>query len=94
MDNEKVHVVPYRIYVYILVALIAFTFMSIGITSINLGAYSVLGALIFAMLKSYLVLTYFMHLKFDSLFLKLSVLSIFILLLIVIIITFLDYYFR
>ena len=94
MDNEKVHVVPYRIYVYILVALIAFTFMSIGITSINLGAYSVLGALIFAALKSYLVLTYFMHLKFDSLFLKLSVLSIFILLLIVIVITFLDYYFR
>lgn len=94
MDNEKVHVVPYRVYVYILIALIAFTFMSIGITSINLGAYSVLGALIFAILKSYLVLTYFMHLKFDSLFLKLSVLSIFILLLIVIVITFLDYYYR
>lgn len=94
MENEKVHVVPYRIYFYILVALIAFTFMSIGITSINLGAYSVLGALIFAMLKTYLVLTYFMHLKFDSLFLKLSVMSIFILLLIVIIITFLDYFYR
>lgn len=94
MDNEKAHVIPYRVYLYILIALIAFTFMSIGITSINLGAYSVLGAMIFAMLKSFLVLTYFMHLKFDSLFLKLSVLSIFILLLIVIIITFLDYFYR
>lgn len=94
MENQKTHVIPYRVYVYILIALVAFTFMSIGITSINLGAYSVLGALIFAMLKSYLVLTYFMHLKFDTLFLRLSVMSIFILLLIVITITFLDYLFR
>lgn len=94
MENEKHHAVPYRVYVYILIVLIAFTFMSIGITQINLGAYSVLGALIFAMIKSYLVLTYFMHLKFDTLFLRLSVLSIFILLLLVIVITFLDYFYR
>lgn len=94
MENEKHHAIPYKVYVYILIALIAFTFMSIGITQINLGAYSVLGALIFAMIKSYLVLTYFMHLKFDTLFLRLSVLSIFILLLLVIVITFLDYFYR
>lgn len=94
MENEKHHAVPYKVYVYILVVLIAFTFMSIGITQINLGAYSVLGALIFAMIKSFLVLTYFMHLKFDTLFLRLSVLSIFILLLVVIVITFLDYFYR
>ncbi|HLN75341.1 MAG: cytochrome C oxidase subunit IV family protein [Methylococcaceae bacterium] len=91
MENEKTHVIPYRVYVYILLALVSFTFMSIGITSINLGAYSVLGALIFALLKSFLVLTYFMHLKFDSFFLKAAVTSVFILLLVVIVITFLDY---
>jgi cytochrome c oxidase subunit 4 len=94
MENEKTHVIPYRVYVYILIALVSFTFMSIGITSINLGAYSVLGALIFALLKSFLVLTYFMHLKFDSLFLRAAVTSVFILLLVVIVITFLDYYNR
>lgn len=94
MENEKQHAVPYRVYAYILIVLIVFTFMSIGITQINLGAYSVLGALIFAMIKSFLVVTYFMHLKFDTLFLRLSVLSVFILLLIVIVITFLDYFYR
>lgn len=94
MENEKQHAVPYRVYVYILIVLIVFTFLSIGITQINLGVYSVLGALIFAMVKSFLVLTYFMHLKFDTPFLRLSVLSIFILLLVVIIITFLDYFYR
>lgn len=91
MENEKTHVIPYRVYVYILIALISFTFMSIGITSINLGAYSVLGALIFAMLKTFLVLTYFMHLKFDTPFLRVAVGSVFLLLMVVIVITFLDY---
>jgi len=94
MENEKNHIIPYRSYFYILAALIAFTFMSIGIININLGAYSVLGAMIFAILKSFLVLTYFMHLKFDTLFLKLSVLAVFLLLLVVVFITFLDYFYR
>lgn len=94
MENEKNHIVPYRVYFYILAALITFTFMSIGIININLGAYSVLGAMIFAILKSFLVLTYFMHLKFDTLFLKLSVLAVFLLLLVVVFITFLDYFYR
>lgn len=94
MENEKQHVVPYRVYVYILAALILFTFLSIGITQINLGAYSVLGAMVFAIVKSFLVLTYFMHLKFDSPFLRWSVLGVFILILVVVFITFLDYLYR
>lgn len=94
MENEKNHIVPYRVYFYILAILITFTFLSIGIIHINLGAYSVLGAMIFATVKSFLVLTYFMHLKFESLFLKLSVLAVFLLILVVIFINFLDYFFR
>jgi len=94
MENEKHHIVPYRIYVYILLALITFTFMSIGISHLNLGAYSVLGALIFAMLKSFLVLTFFMHLKYDQPFLRGMVLGVFLLFLVVVFITFLDYLYR
>lgn len=94
MENEKKHIVPYRVYLYILASLIVFTFMSIGIIHINLGVYSVLGAMIFAILKSFLVLTYFMHLKFDTLFLRLAVLAVFILILVVVFITFLDYFYR
>ena len=94
MENEKTHIIPYRVYFYILASLIVFTFMSIGIISINLGAYSVLGAMIFAIIKSFLVLTYFMHLKFDTLFLRLAVLAVFLLLLVVVFITFLDYFYR
>lgn len=94
MENEKHHIVPYKIYFYILLALITFTFMSIGITHLNLGAYSVLGAMIFAIFKSFLVLTFFMHLKFDQPFLRVMVGGVFLVFLAVVCITFLDYYFR
>ena len=94
MSKEKNHIVPYRVYILILLALIAFTFLSIGITSIELGQYTVAGALIFASLKSYLVLTYFMHLKYDKLYIKLMVAFVFAVFVVTIIITFLDYLYR
>ncbi|MDP2890281.1 MAG: cytochrome C oxidase subunit IV family protein [Bacteroidota bacterium] len=94
METEKHHIVPYRVYVYILIALVVMTFMSIGITKINLGAYSVLGAMIFATVKSVLVLTWFMHLKFDQPLLRFMVGFVVLLFFAVIFITFLDYYFR
>jgi len=94
MEKEKHHIVPYKVYFYILIALLALTFMSIGITKINLGEYSVLGAMIFSTIKSVLVLAWFMHLKFDKPFLRLMVGFVAMVFLAVIFITFLDYYFR
>ncbi len=94
MEKEKHHIVPYKVYFYILIALITLTFMSIGITKINLGGYSVLGALIFSTIKSVLVLTWFMHLKFDQPFLRFMVGFVALLFFAIIFITFLDYYYR
>ncbi|HZL09640.1 MAG TPA: cytochrome C oxidase subunit IV family protein [Prolixibacteraceae bacterium] len=94
MEKEKHHIVPYKVYFFILIALITLTFMSIGITKINVGEYSVLGALIFSTIKSVLVLTWFMHLKFDQPFLRYMVSFVALVFFVVIFITFLDYYFR
>ena len=94
MEKEKHHIVPYKIYFYILITLIALTFGSIGIVHINLGGYSVLGALIFSTIKSIIVLTWFMHLKFDQPFLRIMVGFVALVFCAVIFITFLDYYFR
>jgi cytochrome c oxidase subunit IV len=63
MSNEKHHIVPYYVYVIILVVLLILTFASIAITSIELRGLTVAAALLFAVVKTYLVLTYFMHLK-------------------------------
>lgn len=94
MSNEKHHIVPYSSYVWVLLALLVLTFASIGITNIELGGLTVAAALLFAVIKTYLVLTYFMHLKYDKPYIALMVLSVFLLFLVVIIVTFLDYLFR
>jgi cytochrome c oxidase subunit IV len=94
MSQEKHHIVPYLTYVVILLVLLALTFASIGITSIELGGLTVAAALVFAVAKTYLVLTYFMHLKYDKPYIALMVGFVFLLFLVVIIITFLDYFYR
>jgi cytochrome c oxidase subunit 4 len=94
MSEEKHHIVPYRVYVIVLLALLALTFASIGITSIELGEYTVAGALIFACIKSFLVLTYFMHLKYDEKYIIAMVAFVFSIFVVVLVITFLDYLYR
>lgn len=94
MSGDKPHIVPYRVYLIILVALIALTLGSIWITSIEMAEYTVAAALLFAVVKSYLVLTYFMHLKYDKRYIKAMVGFVFAIFLVVIIITFLDYLYR
>lgn len=94
MSDEKHHIVPYRTYGIILLILLVLTFASIAITGIELGEYTVAGALLFAVVKSYLVLTYFMHLKYDKPYIKIMVAFVFAVFVVVIVITFLDYLYR
>lgn len=94
MSKEKHHIVPYSTYVLVLLGLLVLTFASIGITNIELRGLTVAAALLFAVIKTYLVLTYFMHLKYDKPYIALMVGFVFLLFVVVIIITFLDYLYR
>jgi cytochrome c oxidase subunit 4 len=94
MSKEKHHIIPYRVYIIVLVALLGLTFASIAITSIELGALTVAGALLFAVVKTFLVLTYFMHLKYDKPYIRIMVGFVFAIFVVVIVITFLDYIYR
>lgn len=93
MENGKHHIVPYRTYAIILLLLLVFTFLSVAITRIELGSYTVAGALILASVKSTLVLTYFMHLKFDQPYIRIMVGLVFMVFVAVLIVTLLDYVF-
>jgi cytochrome c oxidase subunit 4 len=93
-NDEKQHIVPYRTFLLVLLALLAFTFISIGATSYNLGPVTVLIALLLATFKTILVLTYFMHLKWDVKMFGILVAAVLALIGVVIFITFLDYLFR
>lgn len=94
MSGEKHHIVPYRLYFIVLIALLILTFSSVWITSIELREYTVAAALLFAVAKSYLVLNYFMHLKYDKPYIKIMVGFVFAIFLVMIVITFLDYLYR
>jgi cytochrome c oxidase subunit 4 len=78
----------------VLVILLILTTISILAIKIHLGAFTVALALLLASIKVTIVLTYFMHLKFENLLLRLMVGGVFLLFAIVIAITFIDYYFR
>ncbi len=94
MSSERNHIVPYKTYVFVLLALIALTLSSIAITTIELGGLAYAGALVFAIVKSFLVLTWFMHLKYDKLYIILWVVFVFAILLVTVVVTFLDYLYR
>ncbi|MBS2212738.1 cytochrome C oxidase subunit IV family protein [Carboxylicivirga mesophila] len=88
------HIVPYRLYIQVLAGLIVMTILSVAITKINLDTLTVFAAILLASIKSALVLTFFMHLKFDNKLLQILVISVFVLVALVLFITFLDYNFR
>ena len=93
-NDEKQHIIPYKTFLLVLLALLAFTFISIGVTSYDLGPVTVLTALLLATFKTILVLTYFMHLKYDVKMFGILVAAVLALIAVVIFITFLDYLFR
>lgn len=93
-NEEKHHIVPYRTFLLVLAALLVFTFVSIAVTSYDLGPLTVVTALLLATIKTILVLTYFMHLKFDVKMFGILVAAVLALIGVVIFITFLDYLFR
>jgi cytochrome c oxidase subunit IV len=93
-QSQHPHIVPYRTYVYILLALLTFTGLSILVTHFELGPVAVTAALLFATFKCTLVFLYFMHLKFDEKFYGVMVSIVLALLLTVIVGTFTDYLFR
>ena len=92
--EEKHHIIPYRTFILVLLALLSFTFISIGVTSYNLGPLTVVTALVLATCKTILVLTFFMHLKFDVRMFGILVTAVLLLIGVVIFITFLDYLYR
>jgi len=94
MDTETVHITPYRTYAWVLIALLAFTFLTITVTWIDLSALTVFVALTIATIKAGVVLTYFMHLKFESSLFRIFVIMVLAIYVLVILFTLSDYLFR
>ncbi len=95
MAREIAHKeLSYRFLFLVLMALFALTALTVGASTLNLGALNVWLALVIAVTKASLVLLFFMHLKYEAMVLKLSFLTTFGFLAIIIGFIFLDIAFR
>lgn len=94
MKKEEVHITSYTTHVIVLVVLLFLTFISVTATGWHFGAFTVGVALLIASIKVITVITYYMHVKHESLFIKLMISGVFVIFTLVIIITFIDYYLR
>ena len=94
MYPETVHITSYRTHLWILITLLALTFVTITVTWIDLSALTVLVALVIASVKAYLVLTNFMHLKFESSLFRVFIGMVLAIYVLVILFTLSDYLFR
>lgn len=69
MEGNKIqqkHEHGYGVYILVWLALVTLTGLTATVAGINFGKLSIAVALIIAMIKSYLVLTEFMHLKTEQ----------------------------
>lgn len=94
MENEHDHIIPYSTFLKVLAVLIFLTLISVALTSIHLGALTVLVALLVAVVKSSFVLRIFMHLKLESRMFTVLTIGVSVLIAFVIIGTITDYIFR
>ena len=85
------HIVSPKIYVAIFVALIIFTGATYGIALINLGPFNALVAIVIAMIKSMLVILFFMHVKYSPKMTKVTIISGFFFLIILLGLSMTDY---
>ena len=94
MSEEHAHIVPYKTFLFIWVALLILTGVTVWVAQYNLGAMNVWVALAIATVKSGLVVAVFMHMKYEDRLFKLSLLSALAILAIFIGFTFFDVLYR
>ncbi|MEZ5070577.1 MAG: cytochrome C oxidase subunit IV family protein [Bacteroidales bacterium] len=94
MSDTSHHIVSYRTYGLILLLLLCLTAVSVAVTQIELTRWATPVALLLATTKTVFVLSVFMHLKFDQKMFRIMATLAFLLVVVVIIFTFLDYGFR
>ena len=92
-DTHSEHSHGYGAYILVWLALLALTGITVAIAGINLGGLTIATALVIASVKSYLVLTIFMHLRAESTTFKVFVFVALLFLVISFVLLFADYSF-
>ncbi|MDP4292711.1 MAG: cytochrome C oxidase subunit IV family protein [Bacteroidota bacterium] len=94
MNTAELHITSYKTLAGVLIMLLLLTTITINVTSFDLRLWNVTIALMIAGGKGYLVMTYFMHLKYENKIIRAFVMVVLLLFLVIFGITFIDYLYR
>lgn len=89
--EHDTHIVDYKFNILVWIDLLIFTLITIEIAQFDFQALTVVIALLVASIKTYLVGTYFMHLKFENRFMQAMVIGVAVIFIAVLIFLFTDY---
>jgi cytochrome c oxidase subunit IV len=90
-EHSEHHIVSPKTYLLILLALLVLTATTTGVAFIDLGILNPIVALAIACIKAVLVVLFFMHIRYSSKLMMLTVLSGFFTFLVLITMTLTDY---
>ncbi|MCF8260225.1 MAG: cytochrome C oxidase subunit IV family protein [Melioribacteraceae bacterium] len=93
-NEEHSHVTSYGTLVIIWLALLGLTSITVTVAGISLGMYTLFVAMFIAAVKSALVINIFMHIKFEDPIFKVFLLVSALTLLVIFVLTFVDFSFR
>jgi cytochrome c oxidase subunit 4 len=85
------HIVSPKIYVAVFLSLLFFTGLTYSVALIDLGPFNAIVAIVIAMIKSMLVILFFMHVKYSPKMTKVSIVSGFFFLIILLGLSMTDY---
>jgi cytochrome c oxidase subunit 4 len=74
-SNGPHHVVPTAIYYAIFATLMVLTGVTVGVAYIDLGRLNTVAAIVIACFKALIVVLYFMHVKYSTRLIKLTVIA-------------------
>ncbi|MBA4405960.1 cytochrome-c oxidase [bacterium] len=94
MSGNNKHHIGYGTYTLVWLALLAFTTITVTIAGVSLGRYTLFIALTIAAIKSALVINIFMHIKFDEPIFKVFIGISGATLLVIFVLTFVDFLYR
>ena len=69
------HIVPVRIYYAVFATLLVLTGVTVGVAYLDLGPMNTVVAIVIACFKAMIVVLYFMHVKYSSRLIKLTVIA-------------------
>ena len=93
-EKKHHHITSYAANIWVWVALLIFTLITVTVTRYDFEALTVGIALLIATVKSTIVAIYYMHLKFDSIVLGLFFGIVIMVFLSFLLLTFFDYVYR